>query len=148
MLGHTITTASVRLAFLLLLSHSAQAFSHQLEARLVSCLTLPGVVRGGDLGRVYKEVAVVDPVVASLQVVLIWAADSDWDTDLGVDTLKDLGTLVNDGLHLQKAGSSEETDNILELQGHVTGVAERKELLEHLGAFDDRDGKAAHGAES
>lgn len=136
-LRHAVAAGPVRLSLLLVLSAPGEALPCQLYAHFLARLVLPRVVRGGDLGRIYKEAAVIDPVVAGLHVVLPWAIDANWDAHLRVDALQDLGAFVNDGLHLEKAGSRQEADDVLELQGHVTCVAESKKLLEHLGAFDD-----------
>lgn len=145
LLRHAIAAAPVRLALFWLVLHAAQAFGTQLHPCVVHDLRLTGVVRGGDLGGVYEELTVIDSIAAVLQVLLLWTAH--WDADLRMNTLKDLGAFINYGLHLQKAGSSEETDDIFELQGHMACVAECKELLKHLWALDDGDGEAAHGAE-
>lgn len=128
-----------------MVSCTAQAFGCQLHACVMHGLRLSGIVRGGDLGGVYKELTITDSIAAVLQVLLLWTAH--WDADLRMNTLKDLGAFINYGLHLQKTGSSEETDDIFELQGHVACVAEREELLKHLWALDDGDREATHGAE-
>lgn len=145
LLGHTVTAAPVGLALFILVSHAAQAFGCQLEAGVVRGLRRAGVVRGGDLGGVYKELTVTDSIVAVLQVLLLWTAH--WYADLRMNTFEDFGAFINYGLHLQKTGSSEETDDIFELQGHMACVAKCEKLLKHLWALDDRDGEAAHGAE-
>lgn len=145
LLRHAIAAAPVRLALLWLVPHTAQAFGSQLHPCVTHGLRLTGVVRGGDLGGVYEQLTITDSIAAVLQVLLLWTAH--WDADLRMNTLEDLGAFINYGLHLKKTGSSEETDDIFELQRHMACVAERKELLEHLWALDDGDREAAHGAE-